>query len=304
MVYFCYIDESGTPEVPGNTSHYVLAGLAIPISKWKYCENGITRIKKKYDLEDSEIHTGWIARKYLEQSRIVDFEFLSKSQRIYEVQKLRKIELLTMQKNPSKKNTYKQAKKNYKQTEAYIHLTYSERTRLLQDLSDLVGSWTFARLFAECIDKVHFDPMRTKQSVDEQSLEQIVSRFEQYMQIKSKSSGDDQLYGTLIHDNNETVSKKHTALMKKFHKHGTLFTSIKHIIETPFFVNSELTSLVQIADLCCFTLRRYFENNETDLFHRIENRIDRKRGKIVGVRHFTNEMCNCLFCSKPIETAK
>ena len=62
-------------------------------------------------------------------------------------------------------------------------------------------------------------------------------------------------------------------------------------------VNSELTSLVQIADLCCFILRRYFENNETDLFNRIENRIDRKKGKIVGARHFTNEMCTCHFCS-------
>ena len=27
MVYFCYIDESGTPQVPGNTSHYVLCGV-------------------------------------------------------------------------------------------------------------------------------------------------------------------------------------------------------------------------------------------------------------------------------------
>ncbi len=297
MVYFCYIDESGTPEVPGNTSHYVLAGLAIPISKWKFCENGITRIKKKYDLEDCEIHTGWIARKYLEQAKITDFESLTKAQRINEVNKLRKTELLKLQKNPAKKSSFKQVKKNYKQTEAYIHLTYAERISLLQELADLVGNWSFARLFAECIDKVHFDPVRAKLSVDEQSLEQVVSRFEQYMQIKSKSNGDNHLYGTLIHDNNETVSKKHTALMKKFHKHGTLFTSIKHIIETPFFVNSELTSLVQIADLCCFILRRYFENNETDLFNRIENRIDRKKGKIVGARHFTNEMCTCHFCS-------
>ncbi|PKP16524.1 MAG: hypothetical protein CVU07_06635 [Bacteroidetes bacterium HGW-Bacteroidetes-23] len=116
------------------------------------------------------------------------------------------------------------------------------------------------------------------------------------MQIKSKSTSDTHLYGTLIHDNNETVSKKHTALMKKFHQHGTFFTSIKHIIETPFFVNSELTSLVQIADLCCFILRRYFENNETDLFNRIEPRIDRKKGKIVGGRHFTNDSCTCHFC--------
>jgi hypothetical protein len=297
MVYFCYIDESGTPEVPGNTSHYVLAGLAIPISKWKYCENGITKIKKKYGLEDSEIHTGWIARKYLEQARIVDFDSLPKAQRISEVQKLRKTEILKLQKDPKKRPAFKQVKKNYKQTEAYIHLTYVERVNLLQELADLVGGWPFARLFAECIDKIHFDPTRAKQTVDEQSLEQVVSRFEQYMQIKSKSTLDKQLYGTLIHDNNETVSKKHTALMKKFHQHGTFFTSIKHIIETPFFVNSELTSLVQIADLCCFILRRYFENGETDLFNRIEPRIDRKKSKIVGARHFTNDTCVCHFCA-------
>ena len=26
----CYIDESGTPDVLGNTSHYVLAGISVP----------------------------------------------------------------------------------------------------------------------------------------------------------------------------------------------------------------------------------------------------------------------------------
>jgi hypothetical protein len=30
-MYLCYIDESGTPQIPGNTSHFILAGLAIPI---------------------------------------------------------------------------------------------------------------------------------------------------------------------------------------------------------------------------------------------------------------------------------
>lgn len=24
MMYFCYIDESGTPEIPGTSSHYVI----------------------------------------------------------------------------------------------------------------------------------------------------------------------------------------------------------------------------------------------------------------------------------------
>ncbi|MFY8188757.1 MAG: DUF3800 domain-containing protein [Flavobacterium sp.] len=295
MVYFCYIDESGTPEVPGNTSHYVLAGLSIPISYWKKCEIGISKIKQKYNLQDSEVHTGWIVRKYLEQSRINDFDTLDYSQRRHEVLKIRKTELLKLQKSQNK-NHYKQTKKNYKQTDAYIHLSYNERISFIQELADLVGSWSFARLFAECINKIHFDPTRAQQSVDEQSLEQLVSRFEQYMKIVSKSTKNSKLFGTLIHDNNDTVSRKHTELMKRFHRHGTLWTSIEHIIETPFFVNSELTSLVQIADLCCYSLRRYFENDETDLMNRIQSRFDRKNGKIVGIRHFTDPNCQCVFC--------
>jgi hypothetical protein len=296
MVYFCYIDESGTPEIPGNTSHYVLAGLSIPISFWKKCEKGIDGIKARYNLAGAEIHTGWIIRKYLEQSRIKDFDTLSYTQRRYEVERLRNIELLNLQR--SKNKSLKQTRKNHRQTEAYIHLTYQERIDFIKELADLVGSWNFARLFAECIDKIHFDPHRAHQSVDEQAFEQLVSRFEQYMNIISKGKTvDEKLFGTLIHDNNDTVSKKHTALMKKFHQQGTLWTTINHIIETPLFVNSELTSLVQIADLCGYSLRRYFENGETDLLDRIKSRIDKKDGKIVGVRHFTDTSCKCMFCS-------
>ena len=53
--------------------------------------------------------------------------------------------------------------------------------------------------------------------------------------------------------------------MKRFHQQGTLWTEIKHIIETPLFVDSQLTSLVQIADPCAYSLRRYLENSETEL---------------------------------------
>jgi Protein of unknown function (DUF3800) len=296
MVYFCYIDESGTPEIPGNTSHYILAGLSIPISHWKLCEKGIVDLKKKYDLEHSEVHTGWIVRKYLEQSKITGFESMTYAQRRYEVEKLRKTELLRLQKSANRSH-YKQTRKNYRQTEAYIHLTFNQRIFFIQELADLVGRWSFARIFAECINKIHFDPVRAKQSVDEQSLEQLVSRFEMYLKNVSRNTPNQKLFGTLIHDNNETVSKKHTILMKRFHSYGTLWTTIEHIIETPFFVNSELTSIVQIADLCSFALRRYLENNETDLLNRIESRFDRKNGRIVGVRHFTDLTCKCLLCT-------
>lgn len=297
MVYFCYVDESGTPQIPGNTSHYILCGISIPVKDWKKCDSAINKIKAKYDLSDSEIHTGWIMRSYLEQTKIPNFETMSFNDRRSEVIKQRKAEIFRVKKTNNSK-ALKQLKKNYKQTEAYIHLTYDERIAFIREIADQVGSWKHARIFAECIDKVFFDPSKSKLSTEDQAFEQVISRFEHYMDNVSHS--EDQTYGLLIHDNNETVSKKHTELMKRFHKQGTLWTSIKHIIETPLYVNSELTGMVQIADLCAVALRRYFENQESDIFDRIKPRFDSHRGKMVGVRHFTEPTCECEICKSHI----
>lgn len=112
------------------------------------------------------------------------------------------------------------------------------------------------------------------------------------------------IYGALIHDNNLTVAKRHTQLMQQFHRKGTLWTSINHIIETPLFVNLELTSMVQLADLCSYVIRRYFELGEADLFDRIKNRFDKHNGKLVGIRHFTNDSCTCVVCEERRESKR
>ena len=148
---------------------------------------------------------------------------------------------------------------------------------------------------AECIDKIYFDPNRSSNTVDEQAFEQVVSRYEQYLQITGGIESQPN-FGLLIHDNNETVAKKHTELMKKYHREGTLWTQLENIIETPLFVDSQLTSMVQIADLCGYALRRYLENNENELFDLIYERADRKDGVVVGVRHFTEKNCMCKIC--------
>ena len=44
----CYIDESGTPDVPGNTSHYVLAGVSVPDQFWKSHQTQLDQIKRNY----------------------------------------------------------------------------------------------------------------------------------------------------------------------------------------------------------------------------------------------------------------
>lgn len=294
-MYLCYIDESGTSSIPGNTSHFILAGISVPIWHWKDCDRDLRSLKERYDLKDAEIHTAWMLRKYRAQHLVPNFDDLDYFQRRSEVNRLRKTELLQLQSSPKRK-LHRQTKKNYKHTADYIHLTLTERREFISKVAECVSSWGFARLFAECIDKIHFDPTRTEQKVDEQAFEQVVSRFEQFLQAVQLRENE-KIFGLLIHDNNPTVARRHTSMMKQFHRFGTFWTEINHIIETPFFVDSQLTGMVQIADLCSYAVRRYLENGENELFDKIFERADRRGATTVGVRHFTKEGCECSICS-------
>lgn len=208
-MYLCYIDESGTPEVPGTSSHFVLLGIAIPINKWKDYESSIVKIKEKYDLAGKEIHTAFMLRRFIEQDKIQNFEKLS----------------------------------------------YKEREDFILEIAKQIGRWANARIFAECIDKSHYNQTKSQySSINHQAFEQLVSRFETYLKIATKNLGYKQ-FGLLIHDNNQTVERKHTEMMTRYQETGTLWTSINGIIETPLFVDSKLTSMVQIADLCSYVLR-------------------------------------------------
>ena len=46
-MYICYLDESGTREQTGNSSHFVLLGLAIPADTWKVKDTEVNDINKR-----------------------------------------------------------------------------------------------------------------------------------------------------------------------------------------------------------------------------------------------------------------
>ena len=295
-MYLCYIDESGTPETPGVSSHFVLAGFSIPIWHWHDADREISQILQSYDLLNAEIHTGWMLHKYYEQSKIRNFENLSYAARRSAVERERAAYILQLQ-NARKAKTLRRTKKNYRNTLPYLHLTHAERIRTVEEVADCVSNWGYARLFGECIDKLYFDSGRTGRSVSEQAFEQVVSRFDRYLQ--NIAVPGERIHGLLVHDNNESVARKHTLLMRDFHTRGTLWRDINNIIETPLFVDSQLTRLVQIADLCAYALRRYVEKNDANLFNRIYLRADRfgPAGHAVGVRHFSDNSCSCQICT-------
>ena len=120
----------------GNTSHYVLAGLSIPDEYWKQHHGQLEKIKRNYGLEDAEIHVAWMMRRYLEQQAIAGFAAMSVERRRSEVRKQRTAELLRLQKVSAKQ--YKQTRKNYQKTEAYVHLTLAERRQAVADIAELI----------------------------------------------------------------------------------------------------------------------------------------------------------------------
>jgi hypothetical protein len=302
-MYFCYLDESGTPQLAAQTSHFILLGLAIPAAAWHEKDQRVNVIKARYSLKDVEIHTGYIARRFPEQEHIANFEQMDSIQRRAAMGQERKNSLIKAAALNSS-DRLKALKKLYAKSADYVHLTHAQRTRLLQELADEIGSWNDTRLFAEAVDKATMPPGA---DIFEKAFEQVVTRFHTFLgkrETERVNRGGTTTprsldnFGLLIEDNNQTVAKNITALMRKFHRQGTLWATVERIIETPLFVDSSLTSMVQMADLCAYATRRFFENGEEDLFDRILGRFDQARGRTVGIRHYVGaKACTCKVCA-------
>jgi hypothetical protein len=139
---------------------------------------------------------------------------------------------------------------------SYIHLDRAERKELLRQIAQQVNLWADCCVFADCINKQALARSRGGPSPFEEAFDQIVTRFHRYL---ARQAPDE--YGLLFQDRNDTVAERLTQLMRQFHQRGTRWTStIPRLIETPLFVDSRLTSMVQVADVCSYALRRYLEN--------------------------------------------
>lgn len=293
-MFICYLDESGTPESTG-TGHFVLVGLAIPVPEWKAIEQAINALKRTYGLGGEEVHTAWLARRYAQQEKIPDFDQMSFAQRRSAVEHGREQHLIRLAATGTRKQL-ESAKKNYRKSSAYVHLNWDERRRLLSQLADMIGQQEEITLFAEAIDKEFVYSGTHRRPPYEFAFTELIQRFEYFLRDRSEMQ-ESPAFGLLVQDNNETVARRLTELMRRFHSEGTRWTEIEHIVETPMFVDSQLTTMVQLADLCGYAVRRFFEVDEAELFDRVSPRIHRRDGKIVGARHFAPPDCPCVICA-------
>jgi hypothetical protein len=287
-MHICYLDESGNPQNnPGTTPYFVLLGMAIPATTWRQKDTEITRIFNAHNLY-GELHTAWMARKYNEQERIAGFESLSPGDRRSAVLIERKKDLAAASLRGDA--AVKTLRKNFQKTQDYIHLTYADRLAILQATADTIGSWEDTVLFADAQQKAA--NVGPEEKILDNAFEQVVTRFHHYLERKQVD------LGMLVQDQNQTSALRLTRLARRYHAGGTRYIEVPRLVETPLFVDSSLTSMVQLADLASYALRRYFENSETDLLERLYNRFDRdEKGRLVGIRHYTGKLaCQCRIC--------
>ena len=286
-MYILYIDESGVEQIGAGTSHFVLLGLAVRIDQWKTLDSNLEREKTPFDLDGIEIHCGWMARRYSEQESIKDFEQLDRTAR-------RGAGLKAIQRRAGvigvsgKREKVKAYRVESKKISPYLHLTREERFKCLEALAIELAEWPAVRIFADAISKPDFTA--GKYTPYELAFEQIVSRYQTFLAKQG-------LKGIIVSDNNATAAPRLTALSRQFHKDGTLYQNIPDVVETPLFVDSALTSLIQMADLCAYSLRRLLENKEERLWKLVEPRVERANDAMVGARHYTGKRsCSCRIC--------
>lgn len=290
-MFLLYLDESGVPEPhPDQTSHYVVVGIAVHEGTWFALERLLRKLKKRYGLEqdgDWELHAAWILSRFREQERVSGFADLDWSARHKAIQHLR-AEKMEQQSSWSSKKRRRKID-FYKQTEPYIHLTSKERKDLVRDALTVVSNYRRGLyLFGEAINKETLSP-----AIDpvRESFSQLIARFERFLKSRKQKH-----WGLVTMDQNPTQAKRLNKMLADFQRKGTRWTDVERVIESPFFVDSSTCAGVQVADLCAYALRRYVEKNEIERFELIFPKFFRQRGKLHGLRHFTEKGCSCLIC--------
>jgi len=146
------------------------------------------------------------------------------------------------------------------------------------------------RTFACAVDKkASFgrDPM-------ELAFEDLCSRFDRFLS-RIKNEGDRQR-GMIVLDESahETTLRK---MATDFRNLGTRWGNIHNLVETPFFVDSKSSRLVQLADHVAYATFRKYNAGDTNYFDIIAHKFDSVDNVVHGLSHKTRDKsCMCIAC--------
>jgi hypothetical protein len=148
-------------------------------------------------------------------------------------------------------------------------------------------SYETARTFACAVHKASYpgrDPV-------EMAFEDICSRFDRFLgRVRNEGHRE---RGIIIFDESahETAIQR---MARDFRALGTRWGSIRNLAETPLFVDSRASRLVQVADHVAYAVFRRYNASDTQYFDIFAQRFDAMNGVIHGLAHKQLVDPNCL----------
>lgn len=131
----------------------------------------------------------------------------------------------------------------------------------------------------------------------EYAFEQICNRFDRFLHRLHKNNNTQR--GLIVLDDS-TYETTLQGLATNFRDVGHRWGQIRNLADVPLFVSSKATRMVQYADLIAYSLRRYYENGQSQLFDLIKHKFDAVGGVVHGLCHRVApadlSSCNCLIC--------
>ncbi|TVM14229.1 hypothetical protein DPQ33_17705 [Oceanidesulfovibrio indonesiensis] len=148
------------------------------------------------------------------------------------------------------------------------------------------------RLFSVVVDKRHLRNHMDRQQLHRKAWELLCERIELFMREFHSKHKALLVADDLSKQDNISLTMKHAYFLEHQTSAGLDF---KNIIETPFFVRSELSEGVQFADLCSYNIYRAFRHGDWNYgpFLRLLPRMyfsqNTHTSKIDGLKVFPNE---------------
>jgi hypothetical protein len=153
-------------------------------------------------------------------------------------------------------------------------------------LNVAAASYETSRLFACAIHKKSYpaaDPVSL-------AFEDLCQRFD-YFLSRRRQLGDQQR-GLIILDRT-TRETSLQRLSREFRKSGTRWGSLKNIADTPLFVDSRASRLVQLADHVAYAVFRRYNSGDAQYLDIIATRFDEADGVYHGLSHKHADRLNC-----------
>jgi hypothetical protein len=172
-------------------------------------------------------------------------------------------------------------------------------------LQDKDGSIKTIQRVLQCLNKANSDVVLFACAVHKDSypgvdpvakaFEDISSRFNKFLERRSTEKS---LARGMIVLDKSTYEQNIQKLAIDFRRDGNRWGSqLRQICEVPFFVDSDASRIIQLADHIAYAVFRRYNADDLTYFKHIESRFDKEaEGRVFGLAHLQTKDPNCM-CS-------